>query len=416
MHCVFAQAPQTKKDFFLYQFTTSLYPPSESGLKNPDDKTLSYGFGVNYWKPLRKKVWLSAGYHGIFSNFTPLFVKDDLTGKAAFSSQLDGMIYLNAFADAHPWNMFIGAGVGAGSFPDKFALYAPAGAGLSAYFKEGARLFVQAQMRQPLTEGFTKHFLHFSLGITQTPPRPEKKKILPIPKPMPVVVSDKDKDGFADSTDVCPDIAGTLKGCPDRDNDGIADQDDACPDSLGLARYKGCPVPDTDRDGFNDEIDSCKTEQGSIQGCPDQDGDGIADKLDECPDLAGIPALRGCPEITVEVKEKVQYAARNIQFKFASDELLASSLQSLEQVAIILKENQELKLTIEAHADNRGTHERNMMWSEKRATSVAKYFMNQGIPKDRLQWKGYGDTKPVADNTTEEGRAKNRRVELLMGY
>lgn len=412
-----AQAPKkSKKDFFLFQFTTSLYPPSESGLKNPDDKIYSYGFGLNYWKLYRPKIWLSAGYHGVFSNFTPLFVKSDLTGRASFSSQLDAMIHLNALKDDHPWNMFLGAGIGAGIFPNKLALYSPVGAGLSAYFKEGARLFVQAQLRQPLTAGITKNFLHFSIGITQTPPRPEKKKPEPIPEPIPVVIKDTDQDGYADSIDICPNIAGTIKGCPDRDNDGIIDIEDACPDTLGLPKYKGCPIPDTDGDGFNDEADSCINVIGTALGCPDRDGDGIADPYDECPDMAGINALRGCPEITVEVKEKVQYAARNIQFKFASDELLSSSLKSLEQVAIILKDNPELKLSIEAHADNRGTHERNMMWSERRAESVAKYFMSKGIAKERLTSKGFGDTKPVADNETEEGREKNRRVEMFIGY
>ncbi|MFN5335500.1 MAG: OmpA family protein [Bacteroidota bacterium] len=411
-----AQSPKTKNNFFLFQFTTSLYPPSESGLKNPDDKTYSYGFGVNYWKSYRPKIWLTAGYNGVFSNFTPLFVKGDRIGRAAFSSQLDAMIHLHAFSNDNPWNLFVGTGLGIGSFPDKFTLYTPIGTGVSAYFKEGARLFLQAQMRQPLTGGITKPFLHFSIGITQTPPRSEKKKLQSVPETLPVVIKDRDQDGIVDSVDFCPDLAGGIKGCPDKDQDGIVDVEDACPDSMGVAKYKGCPIPDSDGDGFHDEIDSCLNERGTILGCPDKDGDGIADKYDECPDLAGINALRGCPEITVEVKEKVQYAARNIQFKFASDEIIDSSLQSLEQVAKILKENKELKLSIEAHADNRGKPERNMMWSEKRAESVATYFISQGIAKDRLTWKGYGDTKPIANNETEEGRARNRRVEMLIGY
>lgn len=416
LQILIAQSPKPKNNFFLFQFTTSLYPSSEAGLKNPDDKTYSYGFGINYWKSFRPKIWLTAGYNGVFSNFTPLFVKGDLIGRAAYSSQLDAMIHLNAFKDEHPWNLFVGAGIGIGTFPDELAVYTPVGTGLSVYFKEGARLFLQAQMRQPITEGITKSFLHFSLGITQTAPRPEKKKPTPLPEPIPVVLTDRDQDGFADSIDVCPDIAGILNGCPDRDRDSIADNEDACPDSIGLVKYKGCPIPDSDGDGFHDEIDSCVSERGNITGCPDKDGDGIADKYDECPDLAGIDALKGCPEIKVEYKEKVEYAARNIGFKFASDELLASSLKSLEQVAIIMKENLELKLTIDAHADNRGTPERNMMWSDRRATAVANYFISKGISRERLSWKGYGDTKPIADNKTEEGRTINRRVEMKIAY
>jgi outer membrane protein OmpA-like peptidoglycan-associated protein len=416
MQALLAQTVQPKNNFFLFQFTTSLYPPSDAGLKNPEDKTYSYGFGINYWKLYRPKIWLSAGYHGVFSNFTPLFIKGDFIGKAAYSSQLDAMVHLNAFKDESPLNLFIGGGIGIGYFPDKLALYAPLGTGMSVYFKEGARLFIQAQMRQPITAGITKSFLHFSLGITQTAPRPEKRKTTPLPEIIPIVVTDNDQDGFADSIDICPNIAGILKGCPDRDLDGISDNEDSCPDSIGLARYNGCPIPDTDGDGFHDEMDSCINEKGNILGCPDKDGDGIADKFDDCPELAGSDTLKGCQEIKVEIKEKVQYAARNIEFKYASDELLASSLKSLDEVAIILLENTELTLTIEAHADNRGRPERNMMWSDRRAESVANYFIGKGISKDRLRWKGFGDTRPVADNETEEGRARNRRVEMKIGY
>jgi outer membrane protein OmpA-like peptidoglycan-associated protein len=126
--------------------------------------------------------------------------------------------------------------------------------------------------------------------------------------------------------------------------------------------------------------------------------------------------MNGCPEILSEAKKKVEYAARNILFKFASDELLPSSFKPLNEVVSIMNEEKELKLNIEAHADNRGTTERNMMWSERRAKAVAEYFISKGINKERLTYKGYGDTKPLADNATEEGRSKNRRVELYIGY
>jgi outer membrane protein OmpA-like peptidoglycan-associated protein len=413
-----AQVLKNKKDFLSYHITNSIYPPSESGLKNPDGKEYSYGFGIQYWKSLKKKIRFSAGFHGTFSNFTPLFIKDDQLGAAAFTNQLDGIFHIYAFREENPLNVFLSAGVGLGLFSNNFAVYAPGGTGISYYFPEGFRLLLQAQIRQPLTAGITKHYMFYSLGFAQSAPRAKMKKLFERPV-MPTVIvkpKDTDEDGIVDSLDLCPNEKGLLQGCPDIDNDLIANKDDRCPDIAGLARYQGCPIPDTDDDGFNDEIDSCVNIAGKLNGCPDRDFDGIADKDDECPDLAGINALRGCPEITREVKDKVSYAARNILFRFASDELLESSKKALNEVVEILKRDTSLKLNIEAHADNRGTHERNLMWSEKRSLAVANYFKQQGISAERLTSKGFGDSKPIADNNTEEGRAQNRRVELILNY
>ena len=417
-----AQQNKGVNSFLSYQFSASKYPETNTSLKNLADKKYSYGFGLTYWKRYKKSIWWSAGYNGTFSNFSPLFVKNDSVGAAKFSSQLDGLIHLFAFKTDRLINPFLSGGIGLGYFPDKFAIYAPLGAGISLYFKEGARLILQAQYRQPVTDGITSHYLFYSLGIVQTPVRKERKKETTIlPETMPVaIVKDQDADGISDSLDLCPGVKGTLKGCPDKDDDLVADKDDACPDVAGLERYKGCPIPDRDADGINDETDECPDNAGLVKykGCPipDSDGDGIHDEIDECPTAKGIKAMNGCPEILSEAKKKVEYAARNILFKFASDELLPSSFKPLNEVVSIMNEEKELKLNIEAHADNRGTTERNMMWSERRAKAVAEYFISKGINKERLTYKGYGDTKPLADNATEEGRSKNRRVELYIGY
>ena len=416
-----AQKLTGKNSFLVLQFTSSQYPEAEQGFKNLSDKKYSYGFGLTYWKIYKPKIWVTAGFQGTFSDYAPLFVKDDIIGAAKFSSQLDAMVHLNAFKDDNPWNLFVGGGLGMGIFPGKFAIYTPLGTGISHYFSEGFRLIAQAQFRQPLTAGITKHYMHYSIGVAQTPPRIEKKKPEPLPEIAPVVaVTDKDQDGIVDSVDICPDEKGSLNGCPDRDGDLIADRNDFCPDAAGPERYKGCPIPDRDNDGVNDEEDKCPDTSGisKYAGCPppDADGDGIYDEIDECPTVAGINALRGCPEIISVAKEKVKYAASNILFKFASDELLPSSFPALNEVVKIMKEEKPLKISIEAHADSIGRYERKMMWSELRAKSVANYFISKGIAAERISWKGYGDTKPIADNATEEGRAKNRRVELLIGY
>ena len=84
----------------------------------------------------------------------------------------------------------------------------------------------------------------------------------------------------------------------------------------------------------------------------------------------------------------------------------------LDEAVSILKKNPEIKVEIDGHTDNTGTAAYNMNLSERRAKSVMKYFVDQGVEAERLTTKGFGLTKPAASNDTKEGRTKNRRVEL----
>jgi len=237
--------------------------------------------------------------------------------------------------------------------------------------------------------------------------------------PVPIVL-DRDGDGVLDADDKCPDTAGStsLMGCPDRDGDGVADADDKCPDVAGTAKYQGCPIPDTDGDGINDEMDKCATVAGTAkyQGCPvpDTDGDGINDDMDKCPTRAGTAANQGCPVIAKEVIEKVNFAARNVFFATGSYELLAKSNNSLDGVVGLLKSDESLMIDIAGHTDAQGSEESNQVLSDNRAGAVKKYFVSKGIAETRLSSAGYGELKPVADNTTSGGRAKNRRTEMVV--
>lgn len=241
----------------------------------------------------------------------------------------------------------------------------------------------------------------------------------PPPPPVPVVL-DRDGDGVPDADDRCPDVAGlaALRGCPDRDGDGIADGDDKCPDVAGIAKYQGCPIPDTDGDGINDEEDKCPTVKGiaRYQGCPipDTDGDGVNDEEDKCPSVAGAVSNYGCPVIAKEVIEKVNFAARNIFFATGSYKLLDKSFKSLDNVVSLLKTDPSLMLDIDGHTDSQGSDESNQVLSENRAASVKNYLVSKGIDANRLKSTGYGETKPVADNSTAAGRAKNRRTEMSL--
>jgi len=85
----------------------------------------------------------------------------------------------------------------------------------------------------------------------------------------------------------------------------------------------------------------------------------------------------------------------------------------IDEIVQMMKSNPELKLNVEGHTDNVGTPAANKTLSEARAKSVVSALVSQGIAADRLSPAGYGQDKPIADNNTEEGKAKNRRVELV---
>ncbi len=103
---------------------------------------------------------------------------------------------------------------------------------------------------------------------------------------------------------------------------------------------------------------------------------------------------------------------RNIFFDFDSYELLHESYAELNKISEFLKENPNIKIEIGGHTDNVGTQAYNKALSENRAKAVYSYFINQGISSQRLSYKGYYFSVPIANNETEEGRAQNRRTEF----
>ena len=108
----------------------------------------------------------------------------------------------------------------------------------------------------------------------------------------------------------------------------------------------------------------------------------------------------------------IKVTMKNIFFDFDKYELKRESYPELNRLVKILKENKKLKVLIEGHTDIVGSDEYNLKLSEKRAEAVRNYLVKKGIERKRLSVKGYGARKPVADNESEEGRAKNRRVEI----
>jgi OOP family OmpA-OmpF porin len=200
-----------------------------------------------------------------------------------------------------------------------------------------------------------------------------------------------------------------LEKVMDSDGDGVPDDLDQCPNTPKGVKVDGdgCPL-DTDGDGVPDYLDKCPNTPKGVkvdkEGCPlDSDGDGVPDHLDECPDTpkgatvnsVGCWALKGV-----------------VLFDFNKWDIKPEAHGLLDEVVAILKKNPELKGVIEGHTDSIGSEEYNQGLSEKRAQAVDKYIEEHGIDTDRYTVKGYGESKPVASNDTEEGRRKNRRVEL----
>lgn len=231
---------------------------------------------------------------------------------------------------------------------------------------------------------------------------------------------DTDGDGIIDEEDACPKVPGPIEnqGCPDTDGDGIFDFVDGCPEVFGPEENNGCPWPDTDGDGLLDKEDACPYLAGPIEneGCPylDTDGDTVFDKDDDCPNTPGLVELKGCPQIEEEIIEILKTAFDNLEFETGKDVIKISSYESLTELAEVLVKKTDWKLQIAGHTDNVGSAQSNLVLSKKRSEAVKQFMISKGIDASRLSALYFGETDPVEDNSTKEGRQKNRRVEMTI--
>lgn len=113
-----------------------------------------------------------------------------------------------------------------------------------------------------------------------------------------------------------------------------------------------------------------------------------------------------------EISEK-GFIALYINFETGKSAIKSESLSIVDQMVQMLKEAPDLKISVQGHTDNTGTAAANQALSEQRAAALVKALTEKGIDKSRLSSKGFGQTKPVADNASEDGKAKNRRVEIV---
>ncbi|MNF32067.1 Outer membrane porin F precursor [compost metagenome] len=158
-----------------------------------------------------------------------------------------------------------------------------------------------------------------------------------------------------------------------------------------------------------------------VHGDGDEDGDGVPDSRDKCPgtppgvqvDANGCPPAAPVMEEAVVVKEEV-IVIRDVLFEFDSARLTASDKTRLDKIATRLKqEAPSARLAVSGHTDSVGSDDYNQKLSQKRAQSVTDYLIESGVPRSSfVSVTGMGESQPVADNSTEEGRAANRRVEI----
>jgi outer membrane protein OmpA-like peptidoglycan-associated protein len=308
--------------------------------------------------------------------------------------------------------------------------------------------------------------LYLSFGLSLT---------LRVPHEVAAVVLDRDHDGVLDPVDLCVDVPQgptpdpARSGCPrpDRDGDGVYDDEDTCVDAPqgphpDPAR-RGCPLPDTDGDGVFDPDDQCvTTAQGehpdpARRGCPDGDDDNdgvlnsadlcrtvhqglspdparlgcplpdrdhdtVSDPDDRCPDQAGMPRpgtdRHGCPGEVIVTPGQIRIT-NPVFFATNDDVILPQSFPVLTAVRDVLQAVPGIhRVSIEGHTDDVGDDASNLALSNRRAASVMRWLVQNGIEAGRLETHGFGETRPLRPISGLRGRrlreaqAINRRVEF----
>ena len=173
---------------------------------------------------------------------------------------------------------------------------------------------------------------------------------------------------------------------------------------------------------MKNELEALKQRVSTLEGTvdllsKDSDGDGVSDKFDKCPgtpagtvvDGSGCPIKFPEPVVTNSATTGAYYSP--IQFEFDSSVLKTESYSTLDKLAKELRDNKS-SVTLDGYASAEGSEAYNLNLSKDRANAVKQYLVNAGVSASSINANGYGEANPVADNSTEQGRVQNRRVEI----
>jgi OOP family OmpA-OmpF porin len=190
---------------------------------------------------------------------------------------------------------------------------------------------------------------------------------------------------------------------------------------------KTCAIEDADKDTVEDWTDKCPDTPAGMKvnalGCEiDTDGDGVLDSADKCPTVYartpdGCPVVEAAPAPAPVPAPAAEPAPMvilgDVNFAFDSAVLKPNAKEKIDKAVAHIQKMSDETFELLGHTDSIGTEEYNMGLSQRRVDAVRNAMIKAGVAPERLTARGYGETKPIATNSTKEGRAQNRRVELL---
>lgn len=279
---------------------------------------------------------------------------------------------------------YIASGFGMASLSNNWQPYLPVAAGMRFRMSEFISFNLESMFRQGFGQNYSS--LQHSFGITFVVPEKQNEPApAPAPKPRP-------------QREVVAKVVEKAAYQADSDGDGIVDVNDNCPDEMGLIQFGGCPYA------------------GATSGDAAPAQATISEvHYDEAPDPAAIARVASVK--STESREKISrsFNMSDVFFDVNEEELNGDAQVVLDYVANYLQENPEAKLRLRGHADATGSDRENKILSVKRAFNVKRYLSyNKGISLARIESDGQGEDTPIADNDSEDGRARNRRVEMTI--
>jgi OOP family OmpA-OmpF porin len=350
----YIQQPSLGLHFVLNSFT---YRDTSQVFRNQGRSRL--GIAINYLQGLTPHTDLNATISGSFLDYPG---KDGTTNDKHLLTEADLALREKLFPAARRFNPFVQGGIGLSRFLSSYGVFLPVGIGTQIDLRGETFLLLHAQYRIPVSSSQSGHF-YFSVGIAGII---GKKKIARTHR----------KTTSLSNPPPGPSLPLLHPSSKDSDGDGIPDSLDKCPTVAGLASYQGCPAP----------------------ASPSR------------------PA-RITNTVSDDLRKKMDRAAQLVFFETDSATLLTDSYKALNEVVSILRQDTLLLLDISGHTDNSGSPEKNQHLSQRRAKAVLDYLVSQGhVDQKRLSATGYGSSRPIDDNTTVKGRARNRRVQFVLRY